>query len=503
MELNDLTMEELSALYYEYEQTHKSEFFSPYPFQTKMFEAGNGTIARYACLANRIGKTYSGAMEMSYHLTGQYPTVETHGWEWTGRRFDRPIKAWAIGITNDSTRKVLQQELLGTIDVRDGVNLGKGSIPLNTIDTENLEREGPCAKVVRVKHVSGGESILEFRSTQQGTHVLMGVAQDYIWLDEESPHQALEIFSQCSTRLATTNGSLLITATPENGLSSLIQHFYDSEDLFIFHAGWDDAPHLSDEIKSKLLATYPEWEVELRTKGFPSKGSGAIFQVEDSFIESDELFPQPHWPVVAGIDFGRSKDPSTVVFATKNPETDVIHIFREYYLDKDRSPEAIAETILSSGIPNIPVIPPHDGNSVSTDGGSETRAAIMRRLGCNVPMVTFSNPPEVQNTISNVNKKHMGKEGGLAWMAYLFKQGKLKVCKDLSYFFKEKRSYFYITKGGKTQPKDGNDHIIDAARIAVLSLDRFGSPLGQCLADYTDFNNGFTQYEDVDETSWY
>ena len=494
MNLNNLSHEELENLLHqlkmveEYEKYNKKEYFSPYPYQEEMFGAGKFAMSRFACLANRIGKTHAGGFEMSCHLTGEYPE-----W-WTGHKFTRPIKAWAIGITNDSTRKALQDVLLGTIDVRQEELVGTGAIPRNAILMDAIEKEGPTAKVVRVIWKDTDEySVLEFRSTQQGVHSLMGVAQDYIWLDEESPHNSNEIFSQCSTRLATTKGIMLITATPENGLTPLIQKFYDNEDLFIFHAGWDDCPHLDEETKKKLLATYSEWEVECRTKGIPSKGSGAIFQVNDSDIAIPEWTPPDDWRIVAGIDFGRSRDASTIVFCAKDPDSDEVRIFHEEYLDQDRSPENMARIIVNSPYPRIPIVPPNDGNSVSTDGGSETRAAIMRRFGAKVIVGTFSNPPEVQNTISNVNKKHIGKEGGLAWMAYMMKNGTLKVCNHLENFFREKRSYFYITKGGRTQPKDGNDHVIDAARIAVLSVGRYGTPAGMCKSEVTkqDWNNGF------------
>lgn len=152
---------------------------------------------------------------MAYHLTGLYPS------NWEGHRFTKPIRAWAIGITTDSTRKVLQLEMLGTLDIRHSELVGTGSIPRKHIDIERTEKDGPAAKVIYIDHynadgIKDGQSILEFRSTQQGHMALAGAAVDFILLDEEDPHSSLEIFSQCATRLATTNGKLLITATPEN-----------------------------------------------------------------------------------------------------------------------------------------------------------------------------------------------------------------------------------------------------------------------------------------------
>lgn len=184
------------------------------------------------------------------------------------------------------------------------------------------------------------------------------------------------------------------------------------------------------------------------------------------------------------MDFGRSSDPSAIVFVAYDDLSDTTYIFEEMYLNNDRSPEAVAKAIANSKYPGIPVIVPHDGNMSAKDGGTETRASILRNLGINVSRATFSNPPEVQNRILDVGKKHLGKEGGLSWMNWLFKSGKLKACDHLYHFFKEKRGYFYTMKNGIFVPKDGDDHIMDASRLAVLSVKRFGMSADYCTAEY-------------------
>ena len=72
------------------------------------FEAGAKYKERLMMAANRVGKTEGiGGFEMAVHLTGRYPS-----W-WTGRRFDRPISAWAAGDTGKTSRDILQTKLLG------------------------------------------------------------------------------------------------------------------------------------------------------------------------------------------------------------------------------------------------------------------------------------------------------------------------------------------------------------------------------------------------------
>lgn len=196
MSLKDITPEMLEALPLEAKQEllgllearkewmkyNKLDEFEPYEFQKKFYAASKKTRFRFLCAGNRVGKSFSEAAEISYHLTGLYPE-----W-WEGHRFDHPILAWAVGITGDSTRKVLQKELFGTMMAKDVEAIGTGSIPRNMIDFETLERDGNRIMVAKVKHHNewgnfDGWSTIEFRSTQQGEHVLMGATVDYIWMD--------------------------------------------------------------------------------------------------------------------------------------------------------------------------------------------------------------------------------------------------------------------------------------------------------------------------------
>ena len=73
-----------------YRRTHRLEFYEPYDYQKKFHGAisQEGTLARQRALmaANQIGKTFCGAMETAFHLTGLYPE-----W-WTGHRFEKAVE---------------------------------------------------------------------------------------------------------------------------------------------------------------------------------------------------------------------------------------------------------------------------------------------------------------------------------------------------------------------------------------------------------------------------
>lgn len=184
-----------------------------YPKHLAFFKAGAIHQERAAVAGNRVGKTIMGTYETALHLTGDYP----HWWE--GKRFDHPVDWWAAGDTSETTRDILQLELLGPF-----LDFGTGMIPRDCLVGEPTRRRGVADAVdgVRVKHVSGGVSSLGFKSYDQGREKFQGTAKHGITLDEEPPGS---IYFECLTRLMTTNGILIATFTPLQGMSEIVLRF--------------------------------------------------------------------------------------------------------------------------------------------------------------------------------------------------------------------------------------------------------------------------------------
>jgi hypothetical protein len=83
-----------------------------YQKHLEFFRLGAAHRARCLMAANRVGKTFSaGGYEMACHLTGIYPT-----W-WEGKRFRHPIRAWACGKTNETTRDIVQTTCSATSNI--------------------------------------------------------------------------------------------------------------------------------------------------------------------------------------------------------------------------------------------------------------------------------------------------------------------------------------------------------------------------------------------------
>ena len=189
--------------------TNRMAFYEPYEYQKKI----HNTKAQQRLLmaGNRIGKSFCGAMEMAFHLTGQYPD-----W-WNGRRFNRPIRAWAGGASNETTRDICQKELVGQPD--DPSAKGTGSIPLKYIG-ETVRKAGvPNAmNSLVIKHVTGGWSRLAFKAYEMGKEKWMGESLDVIWLDEEPPSS---IYTQSLTRTADKGGIVYMTFTYDRNGSAV------------------------------------------------------------------------------------------------------------------------------------------------------------------------------------------------------------------------------------------------------------------------------------------
>lgn len=163
--------------------------------------------------ANRVGKTEGvGGYETVLHLTGLYPE-----W-WPGRKFDHPIKAWCAGDTSNTVRDILQAKLMGPIN-----EFGTGLIPRSKIVRPTWKRNvSDAVNDVFVRHVSGRESMLTFKSYDQGREGYQGTEQDLIWLDEEPP---IAIYTECLLRTMTTDGMIMCTFTPLLGISQVVEAY--------------------------------------------------------------------------------------------------------------------------------------------------------------------------------------------------------------------------------------------------------------------------------------
>ena len=197
-------IEEIISTLKKRQNENRLNYYKPYKFQSNFHDTGSEANQRLLMAANRVGKSFVGAMEMSIHLTGLYPE-----W-WTGKKYKEPIKAWVCGASNETTRDICQKELFGQPD--NPRDKGHGSIPKHLIGETTRKPGVPNAhSSVLVKHISGGWSRVAFKAYEMGAEKFMGESIDLVWLDEEPPQ---DIYSQCITRTLDRRGQVYMTFTP-------------------------------------------------------------------------------------------------------------------------------------------------------------------------------------------------------------------------------------------------------------------------------------------------
>lgn len=391
--------------------------------------------------ANRVGKTEGiGGYEVTCHLTGIYPD-----W-WVGRKFDRPVTVWASGTSNKKTQEIIQQKLLGPIGQE-----GTGLIPGDLIVRTTPKQGTPDAvSMVFVKHISGGTSALTLKSYEMGREAFEGNEVDVIWLDEEPP---MDVYFESFTRIMSTvpggeSGILIATFTPLEGLTETALLFAPGGAVkdginpesgrYTLNLSWDDAPHLTKEVKDDMLKAYPPYMRDARSRGIPQLGAGAIFPVPESEIMVSD-FPIPdYWPRACALDVGWNF--TAAVWVAIDPNTKKKYLYA-VHKQGHVEPSVHARAIRSYGewIP-VKIDPASRGRS-QKDGSQLLQD--YKDLGLNV------------STAKNAV------ESGLLRVWQALSSGEFKVFRSCEAWFAEFRVYRRDEHGKVV--KD-NDHLMDATR---------------------------------------
>ena len=348
-----------------------------HPKQRLFVELGKSTSERALFAGSQQGKSTTGAYELVHHLTGDYPV------DWPGRRFDRAINAWAIGPTAQHDREVLQPKLCGNIAVFDGL------IPFESYAERPSRSHGLADMLdqIRVKHKSGGVSLLTFKSFEQGREKLQGAGIDVIWIDEDCP---IDIYGELVARTISTRGILFATFTPIKGCLPVAQRFLQepSPSRAYVIMQLSDALHIPPERHAEIIASIPEHERDARVYGIPSAGEGKVFVTLEQDIKHDRdpaILPT-YWPWLWGIDFAHagmsaSGHPFAAVSGCWDRDNDIIFIMHALKM-RQALPINHVAAIREHPAWDAPVSWPHDGSNRDLSG--QTFASTYKKLGLNM-----------------------------------------------------------------------------------------------------------------------
>lgn len=425
--------------------------YRPYAKQADFHAAGATFRERLLMAGNQLGKTWSAGFETAMHLTGRYPD-----W-WRGRVFDKQIAAWAAGVTSEVTRDSVQRVLCGRINA-----LGTGAIPLDAIADKSMKRGvADALDTLVIRHGGGGdvqarESLLGFKSYDQGREKFQAETLDLVWLDEEPDE---DIYFESLTRTNATGGLLALTFTPLKGMSNVVKRYLQEkpEGTSITRMTIEDAEHYTPEQRKAIIASYPAHERKARTLGQPAMGSGRIFPLEDEAISVVPFEVPSHWVRIGGLDFGWDH-PSAAVQLAWDRDADVIYVIAAHRA-REQTPLLFAGSIKPWGA-WIPWAWPHDGLQKDKGSGQALRDQY-KAQGLNMLADKATHPPaqgEKEGTGGN------GVEAGVQELLDRMNTGRFKVFSNLADWFEEFRMYH--RKDGLIVKLD--DDLMSATRYAHM-----------------------------------
>jgi phage terminase large subunit-like protein len=418
---------------------------------------------------NQQGKSWTAAYMASVFATGEYPD----GWD--GRRYPGPTRGWIATESTTLSRDVAQKYLLGeeqgflSPDKVQRIIMGHGA--------------GQSIDQLHIKHLSGGTSIIGFKSYDQDRTKLQGDTLHYVWCDEEAPPEHyMELLARV-IKNAGRGGLVYSTFTPLHGANRILGRFTERtieamRTRRMTHGRADDALHLKDpKVREALFALFPAHERRARIDGLPSLGSGAVFEdvqwediVSPFTFRNGELIHETEgvydtraagW--IWGIDFGIGH-PFAAVLCAWDRDGDVIHIVATVKISgSDAANHAMRMLAVSRSLGEVKVAWPHDG-AAREKGSGEQLAAIYKRNGLAM----------LPTHATHAKTGGFSTEAGIADMLLRFRQGRLKVAKNLYEWKAEFEGY---------HRKDGlivkeNDDLMSASRIACMQIRSAKEPQG-------------------------
>lgn len=428
----------------------KRHYESFYDWQNKFCANTKEYYESSLVAANQIGKTRVGTTIDAYHLTGEYPG------DYPGHKFEFAPMCWCLGYSMEKTRDLLQNELFGAFTSQQGFS--GGLIPKDKIHSyESAQGTVNAMRTVRVKHKLG-ISVIQFWSYTQGQHAIMGDVVDWVHVDEEPKDQTIR--PQLLTRTINGDrgkgGRIIYTFTPENGRTELVIQFSDTPtpEQSYMQIGWNDAPHMTEEKKARLLAQYPEYQRKMRSEGEPMLGHGRIYDIADDFVMCDPFEIPDFWSVIVGMDFGWDH-PQAFVKLAYDPDNDIVYETNSWKQAKVSANDAWGAT--NSWTKDMPVAWPADG--------------FQHEKGKDVAMQQKENWLKAGFKLLHEHatwaKGGVSVENGLYEIANRQRKGTWKIFKGQPDAMAEHRQYHRDDKGKIVKVMDD---ILDAKRYAYMML---------------------------------
>jgi phage terminase large subunit-like protein len=444
-------------------QFNQLRYFRPFEHQLRFFETG-AADRRGILAANRIGKTVSTCYETAMHLTGRYPA-----W-WQGRRWHQPITAMVAGEGWQQVAMVLQNELLGTQDIKIQDSIGTGALPRDSIVLDTMRNDGANCLGVEIRHTSGSNSYLVFANYTQEVRQMQGFRLHLAVFDEQPPD---DFFSEIVTRTATTQGQVLCSFTPLKGLNGLVSKFWNREEGYEhIRVSWDDVPEydpwgepfLLMSTRLQLERDYLPHERDARRNGRPVMGKGAVFQIRSwpTYRSGDYDFRNTRGlHRIIALDLGLVNDKTVITLMYWDPNEREAWLHTQIVVKgvEEANPMNYINHLMRPEVFGTPIVLPPDA---STPGRYTMSSLSIRQLFEEYELNVHPDP--VMNPADDQGRRTNHKSYGINMMRQMLELGTLHVNENCTEFLREAQNYFVDAQGRFSDPDDA----IDSARYALL-----------------------------------
>lgn len=425
-----------------------------YPKVMDFYAAGDKYLNRLMGGGNGCGKTYQIGIEWVYHWTGLYPD-----W-WKGKRMKNPKSFWIVAQSPQTYKESIQKLLLG--NTLGEADFGTGLIPKDLImETVNWPGAGGgVIQTIEIRHVKGHNVTVAVKSDNQESENLQAANLDGVWYDEEP---SAKVYKECQARLRGTttkpHGISIMGCTSLKGCTEVMlkycpsaiypvgQHPIDAQKYITCLDLETDCPHFSKESVDQYKSEYKGAELESRLRGAISMGEGQIYPYEDDQIVV-KPFPIPdYWPRCFTLDFGYHV--TCVLWGAKDPHTNTLYIYSEYYSKKHQTTQVHALNIKAKGA-WIPGICDPSGGGRQDDG--RLLADLFRAEGLDLV--------EGDNS-----------QTGIARNCNMFENGSLKIFETCVNTILEKKLYHWDTKDPNKPARNQADHAMDCLKYKTSMFD--------------------------------
>lgn len=214
-------------------------------------------------------------------------------------------------------------------------------------------------------------------------------------------------------------------------------------------AGWEDVPHLDEQVKKELLDATPPHLKDSRSKGTPGLGAGAVYPipVDDIKFDVGTLQIPPWWRRAYGLDVGWNN--TACVFGAYDLDSDIWYIYDGF--KRGQCEPEIHASAIRKRYPNGMALP----------GCIDPAAAGSSQLDGRNLMHLY----RVQEKLK-LRPADNSVEAGVTTMWSRLSTGGLKIARHLTDWFEE-YSIYRRREDGKIIKE--HDHYMDATRYLMMT----------------------------------